>query len=326
MPGPVPLSRFPLVHHTDIDAVLAAMNGSVGGERRCRAASRTHGSSFSFNFLRLGRSGVISQRTTATSIRHLEDSAGAFCLCLEDKVDMQQGRRTFSARAGQLLCMLPGAARTFHYGEGFRSFGVRVSASELDNAMRLLGHEDPLAWSTITTVLDQDSPQARGFCRYVRDVVSIYDDAADIPDRRVDLIMGRNLAHHAASMLSALIPGLPRVDGPSFGVAEAAEQVIAERFASQLSASDIAEAVGQTLPCVRASLLLYTGLLPNELLTLVRLVAADEYVRTFCDADPERIAMACGFVTPGRYLAARGQRDRLVSQLRRRTAARGFAL
>lgn len=323
MRPPVPLGRFPLLSHTEIDAVLGTLNASVGGERNCRSVPARR-ERYDFNFLRLGPARIISQSTTACTVHHRQDAAGAFCLCLDGFVEVTQGSRVYGARAGQLLCLLPGAERTFEYGEGFRSFGVRIEEADLGRAMHLLGYENAAAWNSITTVLPETGPEAGRFCRYIRDVVRIYDDGDEKPDRRVDVIMGRNLVTQAASMLGAIVPDRPRLDGPSYAVAEAAEQVIAERFASPLTASDIAEAVGQTLPCLRASLLLYTGLLAEELLTLVRLVAADEYVRRSHN-DPASVAKACGFVTERRYRAAMAQRERLESLLKKRMRGRGFA-
>jgi len=319
---PIPLSRFPLLTVRDVDEVTSTLNRKAGGERSCIGAARTD-ELYNFNFLRLGPVGIISQSMPASTIRYRDDSAGAFYFCLKNRLQMSQGRRSFEARAGQLMCVLPGADRTIHYAEHFSSFVVRIDETALSAAMRLLGHEHAMAWSSITTVLGQQAAPAQRYARLLREVVRLYDSQENFPDQRVDHIMGRSLASSAASMLSAMLPDQPRLDGPNFGVAEAAEGVIAERFASPLTASDIAEAVGQTLPCVTASLLLYTGLLPNELLTLVRLIAADEYAKRSY-GDPELVAKACGFVTKGRYLAALSQRERLNGLLKRRARGRGF--
>lgn len=222
------------------------------------------------------------------------------------------------------MCVIPGADRTIQYGEEFRSFVVRINETDLSQAMQVLGHKDATGWSSIAAVLDERTPIAEKFARCLRDPIRLYDDEQTFLDRRIDEIMGRSLAAAAAAMLCAMVPDVPRVDGPSFAVAEAAERVTAERIASPLTSSEIAEAVGQTLPCVRASLLLYTGLLPNEMRMLVRLIVAEEYgTRSY--TDPSMVAKACGFVTEERYQLALAQRERLIGLLKRHVPGRGYA-
>ncbi|MEJ1934544.1 hypothetical protein WDZ92_30470 [Nostoc sp. NIES-2111] len=311
-----------MVANKDIDAVISSLNQRAGGERSCLSAPQPN-RSYDFNFLRLGQTGLISQSMTASTIRYREDAAGAFYLCLNNRLHMTQGRQSFEAGRGQLMCVLPGADRTIHYGEDFRSFVVRINEAALGEAMGLLGHEGSANWSNITSVVGAQSPIAKRFCKLLWDTVEMYDSDSDFPDRQVDAIMGESLAIAAASMLASMVSDQPRIDGPSYVVAEAVEQVIVQRFAGPLTTSEIARAVGQSIPCVKASLLLHTGLLPSELLTLVRLIAADEYSRRSFN-EPKLVAQACGFVTDERYQLALTQWERLNGLMKKRAKGRGF--
>lgn len=319
----IPLSRFPLVASRNVDEVISALNERVGGERTCISSPSTKHVS-TFNFLKLGTTGVISHDMSAMKVNCAADLPGSFYLCRKGRLTMSICGQTHDIRPGQLLCVLPGSDRTASFDEGFSSLSVRVQEADLKEAFNLLGYEGAVGWSTVTTVIDEGATAARKFSRLLRDTVRLYDTDENFPDRRIDEIMGRSLTFAAAEMLGSMLTAEPRIDGPSFEVAEAAERVITERYFSPLTAAEIAEAVGQTLPCVKASLLLYTGLLPTELLTLVRLIAADEYLRRSYK-DPSLVAEACGFVTASRYQSALAQRERLMGLLKRRTFGRGYS-
>lgn len=218
----VPLHRFPLVASREVETVINALNERAGGERRCISAPQTKQVS-TFNFLKLGQTGVLSHAMGAMSVTCAGDLPGSFYLCRKSRLTMSIGRQTHDLHAGQLLCVLPGSDRTVRFEEGFSSIAVRVNEAALNDAMQLLGYVSPMGWSTITAVMDERTPTAEKFSRHLSETVRMYDADENFPDRRIDEIMGRSLTYAAAEMLGSMSSVGPSVDGPSFEVAEAAE-------------------------------------------------------------------------------------------------------
>lgn len=320
MDGSLLLDRFRLVSHADPDVVTETLNRSIGGERSCRTAS-PRDRQYTFNLLRLSVCNILSFSMTPSVVDFRNDPAGAFYVPLVGELRVRTGREDLRVKPGHLLCALPGAERLVEFKGKLRCLGVRINQDVLSAAMKRRGIESDLHWDRLMDIVATRRPAANVFVQHLYDVVKLYDAKSTIPDRRTDKMFGNSVAQAAADMLAFILPdGSIRTDGPSYAIAAATERFISENYSRPLSLDDIAEALDRTVQDVESSVLLHVGLSPRELLTLVRLVAAETYVRRPSN-DPGAVARVCGFVNDARYQVALNQRERL-----RRKVAKGWAL
>ena len=305
---PLPLSRHPLVHTTDLDearAIFSRSHTPVEVQRTDRRASfewRANGVQLGpVHLLASQFTGGVHARTDA-----VEDMFGLSFALATTKAEACDGTTRVIVSKGQAgFISSPLRPVSFRYATTYRGLHLMVPRPALDAAFGLLAGTPNRVPLHFAPGLSLDSDSGAALARLLHTAVAELDQPAST------LLLPAVAARFAEAFLFALLLGQPHGHSALLGAARPAEprhvrlavQYLDAHVAEPVRMVDLVAAVGTGVRSLQLGFVKHRGCSPMEYLRERRLLLARNRLLASAGASVTEIALACGFEHLGRFSA-----------------------